>query len=254
MARIFSALAILICSLLIARGADESQEEFLVLNLEKQRRENLTYYAHHAPTEEPGNSEEPAKFEPMPKNFTAHVARIGFLTGRDLVAVRYLADASLKLGNDNATMLVILCADAEHQAEYLPLVIAWGEQVGGDLTVSPIRKLGDFEFIWVRREYSGKAHAVARTAIAAADVNSPFRAYPLFDQKDPLAKLRKEGWEMWTSGHFFDEEKLTWFYRLYREPDKMKPNESAHRRVSVRYKFKDGKLRPGKPKDDDVEN
>ncbi len=202
MARIFSALVILICSLLIARGAGESQEEFLVLNLDKQPRENLAYYAHHAPTEEPGNSEESAKFEPMPKNFTAHVTRIGFLTGRDLVAVRYLADASLKLGNDNATRLVILCSDAKHQAEYSPLVIAQGEEVGGDLTVSPIRKLGDFEFIWVRREYSGKAHEVARTAVAAADVNSPFRAYPLFDQKDPLAKLRKEGWEMWTSSTF----------------------------------------------------
>ncbi len=80
----------------------------------------------------------------------------------------------------------------------------------------------------------------------------PLVGYPIFASCDPLADLTEQGWEVWHRGNFFDEETLTTFYHLYRDPAKAATrDEYPHRRVRVRYTFRDGQLWPEKPEEDD---
>jgi hypothetical protein len=239
------------------RAADEPEEEFTLLDLEKQPAEALPYFLRHAPTEAIEEPKTPAKFEPLPKGITAHLSEVGYVAGRRLFAVRYLADSRLVHGNDGAVGLVLLCSvqrDLSAPPRFAPIIVEWSEDEGGveDYSVSPARQFGGFSFVWVRRTYSGTAATVDRTAITAPDATSPLRAYSLFADTDPLAELKKQGWKLWHRGNHFDEETLTWYYHLHRESAKdAEKDEYPHRAVRVRHKFRDGKLHPEKPEDVD---
>jgi hypothetical protein len=249
------------CSILLAlfasiclRAAEEPQEEFTLLQLDKQPTEALPFFVRRAPTEAVTNPNEPTKFEPLPEGITAHLTEVGYLAGRRLLAIRYLADSRLVHGNDGAVGLVLLCSVRSDPPLFAPLIVAWGEDEGivDDYSVSPVRRFGDFSFIWVRRDYSGTAHWIGRVAVTAPDATTPLRVYSLFAETDPLTELTKQGWELWHRGNGFDEETLTWHYHIYRDPAKTsQKDESAHRLMRVRYKFQDGKLRPEKPEVDD---
>jgi hypothetical protein len=236
------------------RAAEGPQEEFTLLQLDKQPTEALPFFVRRAPVEAVASPTEPTKFEPLPEGITAHLTEVGHLAGRRLFAIRYLADSRLVHGNDGAVGFVLLCSVQSDPPRFAPLIVAWGEDEGiiDDYSVSPVRQFGDFSFVWVRRDYSGTADSIGRTAVTAPNATTPLRAYPLFADTDPLAELFKQGWELWHRGNSFDEETLTWHYHIYRDPTKAtQKDEYPHRQLRVRYKFRDGKLWPEKPEDDE---
>jgi hypothetical protein len=236
------------------RAADESQEKFTLLQLDKQPTEALPFFVRRAPSEPIAGPTEATKFESLPEGITAHLSDVGYLAGRRLFAIRYLADSRLVHGNDGAVGFVLLCSIQSDPPRFAPLIAVWSDDEGviDDYSVSSVRQFGDFSFIWVRRDYSGTANSIGWTAISAPDATAPLRAYPLFADTDPLAELTKQGWELWHRGNHFDEETLTWHYHLYRDPAKAtQKDEFPHRHVRVRYKFRDGKLHPEKPEKDE---
>lgn len=244
-------LLTLLIGFLACAFAHAEEDVFTVLEISKQPKETLPYFIHHAPAETPGSVNVSAKFQSLPEGVSAHLTEIGYLSGRELLAIRYLTDARLANGNSSAVGLVILCGVQSDPPRYSPIFVAWdaGEEFD-DFSVSSIHHFGDFGFIWVRRDNKGTSDQIDRVAIRAADVSSPLRAYPLFaDDTHALDPLTKHGWELWHRGHFFDEDKLVWHYRLYR-PATAK-SEAEHRRVQVRYKFRNGKLWPEKAEDDE---
>lgn len=236
----------------VASAAEQTQDEFTVLQIDKQPSEPLSYFVRHAPVEAPDGPEAAAKFGPLPEGITAHLTEVGVIEGRHLFAIRYLSDARLAHGNTKAVGLVLLCSTPPTHQRFAPLVVAWDEgEVVDDYSVSPVRRFVDFSFVWLRREFSGSGKMVGRMAITAADASSPLRARSLFAEADPLADLVKEGWVMWHRGNYFDEERLTWHYHLYRDRAKVEgKDESPHWSVRIRYEFRDGKLHPGKPEED----
>ncbi len=236
------------------RAADEGQEEFTLLQLDKQPTETLAFFVRRAPAEAVSSPTEATWFQPLPEGITAHLSDIRYLAGRQLFAIRYLADSRLMQGNDGAVGLVLLCSVPSDPPRFAPLIVAWGDDEGAidDYSVSPVRQFGDFSFIWVRRDYSGTANSIARMAITAPDPTTPLRAYPLFADTDPFDELIAQGWKLWHRGNHFDEDTLTWHYHLYRDPAKAtQKDEYPHRQIRVRYKFRDGKLHPEKPEDDE---
>jgi hypothetical protein len=245
-----------LCLLLLAsigciRGVAGQSSEFTLLQLERQPHETLSFFVHHAPAGEPASPEQAAKFAPLPTDITAHLTDAVNLAGRRLIAVRYMSNKRLERGNTGAVGLVLLCGDPADHSKFAPLIVAGdGGGVIDDYSISAVRKFGEFQFIWMRRVYSGTARFVGRVAISAPDASSAFRVYPLFADDDPLIEIKKLGWEVWTRGNYFDEESLTWHYHLHRRPAKtVNEEENPHRYVRVRYEFRDGKLRPGKAED-----
>src|SRR4030095_6667153 len=120
-------LFVVLAGLTSAQAADDQQDEFTLLQLAKQPAESLSYFVRRAPVDAPDNPEQPTKFEPLPDGITAHLSEVGYLVGRRLFAVRYLADARLNLGNDGAVGLVLLCSISSEPPRFAPLVVAWGD-------------------------------------------------------------------------------------------------------------------------------
>lgn len=235
----------------LIRAGQIAQNEFTVLQLDKQSQELLPFYLKHSPVEAPANSDENVKFEPLAQGITAHLTEVGLLRGNAIFAIRYLSDSRLTDGNARAVGMVVLCARSSSDSRQLfsPLIVGWGEDDGlvEDLSISPLRQFGDFSFFWVRRDYSGSANFTGRTAITATKSDPLPHAYRLFDESDPLAELRKQGWTLWHRGNFFDEDTLTWHYHLYRDPAKTPAkDEYPHAMAEVKYEFRDGKLRAAK--------
>lgn len=245
-------IVLLYSSCLLA--SEDSQEAFTLLNLDRQKIDSLPFFVRHMPAGAATSSDQSIEFKPLPKDISAHLIEVGYLGGRSLVAVRYLSDERLVHGNSGAVGLILLCSVQSDPPKFAPLIVEWDEdgEIIDDFSVSPIQQFDDFSFIWVRRDYSGTANTIDRTALIAPDTSSPPRAYPLFSDQDPLAELAKEGWELWHRGSFFDEETLTWHYHLYRDPTKASSKDDyPHRLVHVRYRFRDGKLFPDKVEDDE---
>src|SRR5688572_29953991 len=106
-------------------AANEPEQEFTLLQLEKQPTEALPFFLRRAPVEAVTSPNEPTKFEPLPEGITAHLAEVGHLAGRRLFAIRYLSDARLANGNVGAVGLVLLCSVELDADRFAPLIVVW---------------------------------------------------------------------------------------------------------------------------------
>lgn len=238
----------------LLRANLEFQEGFTVLQFEKQKTETLPFFINQAPSQELVQSDQTLKFRSLPKGITAHFSDMDSLGKLRLHVIRYLSDSRLMNGNTGAVGLLILGATPENQTRYAPIAVAWHEDEGSvdDFSVSPIQQIGNLSVIWLRKYYSGSGHHIEQSTIVASEENPMPHEVELFDDSNPLAKLQSQGWETWHRGNYFDETTLTWHYHLHRDPSKApKKDEEAHRFVRVRFKFKDGKLLPEEPEQDE---
>lgn len=248
-----SLLFFVLSGLCFATAKGEKQDEFLVLQADKQSPESLSFFVRHSPVEIPEKSDQAVRFEPLPNHITAHLSELGYLAGRQLFAVRYLSDTRLSQGNVGAIGFVLLCSVSSSPTRLVPIIADWEEEgATDDYSVSPVRQLNGVSFVWVRRDYSGNANFIGRMAVSAPDANSPLKAYPMFADTDALADLKKQGWNLWHRNNYFDEESLTWHYHLHRESKEASGKEQhPHRQIRVRYKFHEGKLHPEAPEEDE---
>jgi hypothetical protein len=231
-----------------------NEEAFVILKTELQTAHPLDFYVHHEPIAAPANPETVVEFQALPKGITAHLTDLDYLPGRQMMSIRYLSDERLKLGNDGAVGLLVLCSTPSDQNAFVP-VIATGELDIGtidDASASKARGLSKTRtIIWVSIHYSGTGGFVDRIALTADDVDRPLRAHDIFAKTDPFADLKKQGWEFWTSGNWFDEDTLTGFHHLHWDPKKGPvPSDRNHMHTTVKYEFRDDQLHPGKPIDD----
>jgi len=230
--------------------AQDLSENIVVLQIDKQRVEPLTFWIRHAPEASPQQATETVKFRPLPDGVTAHLSEIGQFGGRRFLAIRYLSYSRLVHGNTGAIGLLILCSDAQQQDRFVPLIVEWdgGEfPATEDFSISTVKNFGDFFFFWVRRHYSGNSHVTKRIAVAKTDSSEQPEKYDLFDKTDPLENLQKAGWSPWFRGNFFEEDTLTFHFHLYRDVNKETPqSHTEHRFIRIPYIFRDGKLVPGK--------
>jgi hypothetical protein len=100
----------------------------------------------------------------------------------------------------------------------------------------------------LRMHYSGNARTVLHRALVYDSKAENFQTIDPWEGPDPLADLKKQGWELWTKGNLFDDETLTFRFHLHKKPDPKKPGEDyPHRYYRVASTFKGGKFVPGKP-------
>jgi hypothetical protein len=169
------ALILLVLCFSCSRASAESEEGTPLLDLSKQRAEALPYFLRHMPAESISSGDQTVEFRPLPEGISAHLSEIGYLGGRSLFLVRYLSDARLIHGNAGAVGMVLLCSVNSEPKNYAPLIVdsdADGDTID-DFSVSPVQHLGDLAFVWVRRDYSGTADTIQRTALTAADPSMP---------------------------------------------------------------------------------
>ncbi|MFO1483505.1 MAG: hypothetical protein U1F71_09130 [Verrucomicrobiaceae bacterium] len=229
-----------------------NEDAFVVLKTDLQTAHPLDFYVHHEPESAPEKPETVVEFKPLSLGITAHLTDLGYLPGRRMISIRFLSDEKLKHGNDGAVGLMVLCSTPSDQTLFVP-VIATGELDIGtiyDASASNVKELGKTRrIIWVSIHYSGTGGFVDRIALTADDVDKPLRAHSIFAKTDPLADIKKQGWELWTSGNGFNEETLSAYHHLYWDPAKG-PAQGNHWFMSVPYEFRDDQLHPGKPVDE----
>ena len=232
----------------------DGDKAFLLLSRSKQAPQLLPYFLKHAPTKAPKTAEEAVTFGDLPAGQSAHLAELGHMGGSRMFSVRFLSEERLNYGNAGAVGMVVLASTPEDQKMFVPLIVVSGG-VTDDYIATEVRAFGTTALVWVRKQYSGTGGFVDQKALMAdSESGNQITLSDPLDATDPLADLKKQGWELWHRGNGFNEATLTYHFHLYKEPDPKKPgNEYPHRRYKVPYTFKNGKFVPGKPVQDPEE-